>query len=194
MTVTDWLSGAKDAGIEVLSCTDLETIRENYFVESADLIKPQALASAATYQAAADDALKRLDAAQAALKAKLDADATLDALLIAWRVVKFEFGKSGTLIGCMAPDVTASKLFCAVGIVSLIDDAISVANGSVAKTELSKRAKELMKKTDELKARYAELKKNAAKFDMPAAAKQRTTTFQAMCTAVQKQCLAARPQ
>lgn len=189
VTVMGWLPGSKEAGVTILKCKDLEAAREQYFVENAGLIKPEALASAEAYQSAVADTLKRLDRANVDLQSKLDSDATLDALIITWRVLKFEFAKVSTLIGCVAPEPTASKLLCAGGIASLVDDFSNIADGSITKTQISKRAQELKKQTADLKKRYEDLRKNAAKFDMPFATKQRTSIFLAMCTAVQQQCL-----
>jgi hypothetical protein len=46
----------------------------------------------------------------------------------------------------MAPEPGASKLFCAVGRVILAEDTGSVSDGSIAKVDISERAKNLQTK------------------------------------------------
>jgi hypothetical protein len=59
------------------------------------------------------------------------------------KLLKYGFGKASALVGCMAPEPGASKLFCAVGRVILAEDTGSVSDGSIAKVDISERAKNL---------------------------------------------------
>jgi hypothetical protein len=69
-------------------------------------------------------------------------------------LLKYEFGKASALIGCMAPEPGASKLFCAVGLVVLAEDTGSVLDGSIAKVDISERAKNLQPQIANLQKQF----------------------------------------
>lgn len=184
-----WLPGATAENIGPLNCRSLELSRQAYFVANQRLIDVSKLGKAQDYKAEVDRSLSSLDKAQKDLSTKLAQDATLDALRITYRVLKYEFGKASALIGCYAPEPTASKAFCAIGLAILAEDTASVFDGSIAKIEMSDRAKKLTERVSELKSQYGKLKQQGETFNMSFAEKQHTQVFIGMCQAVRSSCL-----
>lgn len=184
-----WLPGATAQTIGPLNCRSLELSRQAYFVANQKLIDVAKLGTPQDYKAEVDRSLAALEKAQAELRIKLDQDATLDALRITYRVLKYEFGKVSALIGCFAPEPTASKAFCAIGLAILAEDTASVLDGSIAKTEMSDGVKKLTARTAELKAQYTKLKQVEQRFDMSLSQKEHSQVFLGMCQAVRTNCL-----
>lgn len=184
-----WLPGSAQYGATSMSCVSLEAMRQDYYVASGKAIDVAAFQSAQAYKTETEKTLAKLSDAQTLLQNQIAKDATIDALRITYRVLKYEFGKASTLIGCLSPDPTASKALCAIGLFILADDTSSVLDGSIAKVEVTEGAKKLTKRVEELKAQYAKLKANEVKFDMSAVQKRQAEIFTGMCSTVQTQCL-----
>lgn len=183
-----WLPGATPS-LGPLNCRSLELSRQAYFVANQKMIDVAKLAQVKDYNAEITNSIAALEKAQSDLQAKLSQDATIDALRITYRVLKYEFGKVSALVGCFAPEPSVSKAFCAIGLVILAEDTASVLDGTIAKTEISDGAKKLGGRVGELKAQYAKLKQKEASFNMSLAQKQHTQVFLGMCEAVRASCL-----
>lgn len=183
-----WLPGATSS-LGPLNCRSLELSRQSYFVANEKMIDVNKLGQAKDYKAEIDKSIAALQKAQGDLQTSLNQDATVDALRIIYRVLKYEFGKASALIGCFAPEPTASKAFCAIGLIIVAEDTASVLDGTIAKTEISDRAKKLSARVVDLKAEYSKLKQKEASFNMSLAQKQHTQVFLGMCEAVRTSCL-----
>jgi hypothetical protein len=184
-----WLPGSRGLPAKPISCRSLELSRQAYFVANDKMIDVVMLTHAQRWQTEVERSLARLDRAQQELSAKSAQDATLDALRVSYRVLKYEFGKASALVGCFAPEPTASKALCAIGLVILAEDTASVVDGSIAKTEMSEGAKKLSSHVAQLKAQYAKLKQQSGKFNMSVAQEQHSRVLVGMCQAVKSSCL-----
>ena len=116
-----WLPGASPGTPGLMSCTSLELTRQAFFLANEKLIDVTAFSNVQAYEAEVERSLKLLAKAKQELDARLSQDAKLDAIRISYRVLKYEFGKASALIGCVAPEPSASKAFCAIGIAILAD-------------------------------------------------------------------------
>jgi hypothetical protein len=184
-----WLPGSAVAPVGTISCRSLELSRQAYFIAHEKLINVDALAQAQAYLAEVERSLSHLDTAQRDFSARLAQDAKLDALRVTYRVLKYEFGKASALIGCFAPEPSASKALCAIGLVILAEDTASVVDGSIARTEMSDGAKKLFSHVAQLKAQYGRLTQQRGSFSMPLAQEQYSRVFAGMCQAVKSSCL-----
>jgi hypothetical protein len=184
-----WLPGSDQFSKAVVECRALELAREQLYREQATAIDLKMLGSVQTYTSEVASSLAKLKKAKAGLHTQLQKDETINALIITYRVLKYEFGKSAALVGCMAPEPTASKAFCAIGLVILAEDTASVLDGTITKVEISKRAKQLEANIKSLESDYNSLMSKKATFNMDLAKKRYSEIFNAMCKAVQEQCL-----
>jgi len=184
-----WLPGAPIQNMEPMNCRSLELVRQAYFLKNEKLIDVTKLGQVKDYEAEIESSLATIKKNEADLQKKLAQDAALDSLRITYRVLMYEFAKASTLISCFAPEPTASKVVCAIGLVKVVEDTASVLDGTIAKTEISEGAKEMKARGAELRKKYEQLKQREPSFDMSLAQKEHSELFLSMCQAIRSNCL-----
>lgn len=184
-----WLPGAKELGTGKILCADAEWARNVFYVDNASKIDVAALATSEKYMDELNKTLARALSLQKKLDEQLEKDALIGALVVTYRVLKYEAAKVSAILGCAAPEPTISKVGCAWGLWTLGEDTVAILDGSITKVDVSKRAETIRKQLGELQSKISDLKGKTKNFNMPEAQKRLTATFIGMCEAVKKSCL-----
>lgn len=189
VTYFGWLPGSNEYNVGVMSCRALEHTRQQLFLQSGNAIDPKIFSSVGRYKTEVEETRKTIEQTEQKLRTQLAKDESINALRVTFNVLAYTFGKYSAIVGCYTAIEPPSMAACAIGIAILAKETASVYDGSIAKTEISERAKRLNGQLTEFKKRYADLLKNESSFNMSLAEKRYNEMFAGMCAAIQKECL-----
>lgn len=185
-----WIPGSGFVAQDPISCIALERSRQALFISGEKKIDPVVLSEVSKYESELNKLSDRIAKTKLELDSKLAADASLEALRLAFEIILYDLAKAATLIGCAAPDPTMlSKALCAVGLVSTAKDSYSILSGNLTKQELSSKAQKLTSDITQMENAKRSLLAKQPSFNMDSAEKKLNETFLNMCETVKKSCL-----